>query len=328
MGPVRLVRDINGQPNIVGDGINVAQRIMAFADPSQILVSRSYYEAVSHISAQYTGMFHYQGSRTDKHVREHEIYAIGYPGDQTTRRMSVQKAGWAKLSALFSSRSRAVGYGRFALYAAVILVPLLFLMALLSEKNSSENTILASVETMQSAGYVVPPIETMANTAVSKTGGANPIKPPVTTQGTTVSDKANLKSLPGKAVQSKPESELLSKHKTDRAGKNAEGVAAVAEDTAKVPAAKKPGSASAFFPDLPGSSEPVKDSYLSLLCKEETQVFVDGVLRGKIGSAALTIVLKPGKHKLILTHAKFGFYSEEIDIDAGKTEHIKPKVCN
>jgi len=30
LGPVRLVRDINGQPNIVGDGINVAQRVMVF----------------------------------------------------------------------------------------------------------------------------------------------------------------------------------------------------------------------------------------------------------------------------------------------------------
>ena len=28
-------------------------------------------------------MFHYQGSRTDKHVREHEVYAIGYPGEFT-----------------------------------------------------------------------------------------------------------------------------------------------------------------------------------------------------------------------------------------------------
>ena len=39
LGPVRLVKDINGQPNIVGDGINVAQRVMGFADPGQILVS-------------------------------------------------------------------------------------------------------------------------------------------------------------------------------------------------------------------------------------------------------------------------------------------------
>src|SRR3954467_10877460 len=29
LGPVRLVRDINGQPNIIGDGINVAQRVMS-----------------------------------------------------------------------------------------------------------------------------------------------------------------------------------------------------------------------------------------------------------------------------------------------------------
>ena len=84
LGPVRLVRDINGQPNIVGDGINVAQRVMAFADASQILVSRAYFDAASRISPTYAGMFHYQGSRTDKHVREHEIYAIGYPGDKTS----------------------------------------------------------------------------------------------------------------------------------------------------------------------------------------------------------------------------------------------------
>lgn len=83
LGPVRLVKDINSQPNIVGDGINVAQRVMDFADIGQLLVSRSYYDAVSRISQEYAGMFHYQGSRTDKHVREHEVYAIGYPGEFT-----------------------------------------------------------------------------------------------------------------------------------------------------------------------------------------------------------------------------------------------------
>ncbi|MDO8991333.1 MAG: adenylate/guanylate cyclase domain-containing protein [Sideroxyarcus sp.] len=91
LGPVRLVKDINGQPNIVGDGINVAQRVMGFADPGQILVSRSYYDAVSRLSQEYAGMFHYQGSRTDKHVREHEVYAIGYPGDFTSTQRSLVK---------------------------------------------------------------------------------------------------------------------------------------------------------------------------------------------------------------------------------------------
>ncbi|MBA4381185.1 MAG: hypothetical protein C0406_01340 [Sideroxydans sp.] len=103
LGPVRLVKDINGQPNIVGDGINVAQRVMGFADPGQILVSRSYYDAVSRLSQEYAGMFHYQGSRTDKHVREHEVYAIGYPGDFTSTQRSIalkeeieHATGWRK----------------------------------------------------------------------------------------------------------------------------------------------------------------------------------------------------------------------------------------
>jgi len=77
LGPVKLVRDINGHPNIVGDGINVAQRIMSFARPGQIVVSRSFFDVVSVISDEYAKLFKYEGSRTDKHVREHEIYVVG-----------------------------------------------------------------------------------------------------------------------------------------------------------------------------------------------------------------------------------------------------------
>src|SRR5205809_963041 len=76
LGPVRLVKDINGQPNIIGDGINVAQRVMSFAEPGQILVSRSYYDVMARLSEDYAKLFHYEGAKTDKHVREHEVYAI------------------------------------------------------------------------------------------------------------------------------------------------------------------------------------------------------------------------------------------------------------
>ena len=77
LGPIKLIRDINGQPNIVGDGINVAQRIMSFARPGQVVVSRSYFGVVSVVSEEYSQLFKYEGSRTDKHVREHEIYIVG-----------------------------------------------------------------------------------------------------------------------------------------------------------------------------------------------------------------------------------------------------------
>jgi len=77
LGPVKLIRDINGQPNIIGDGINVAQRIMSFSPTGKIVVSRSYYDVVSVISDEYSTLFSYDGSRTDKHVRDHEIYLVG-----------------------------------------------------------------------------------------------------------------------------------------------------------------------------------------------------------------------------------------------------------
>ena len=82
LGPVRVVSDINGRPNIIGDGINVAQRVMSFAEPNQILVSRSYYEVTSRLTKEITGMFSYSGIRQDKHVREHEVYLIRSSADE------------------------------------------------------------------------------------------------------------------------------------------------------------------------------------------------------------------------------------------------------
>jgi class 3 adenylate cyclase len=85
LGPVRLVKDINGQMNIIGDGINVAQRVMTFAQAGQLLVSRSFYEVVSCLSLDYASLFSYVGARTDKHVREHEVYSVSIGTDAARR---------------------------------------------------------------------------------------------------------------------------------------------------------------------------------------------------------------------------------------------------
>ena len=82
LGPVRRVKDLNGQVNVIGDGINAGQRVMSFAAPNQILVSRSYYEVVSRLSDEYAALFHYQGVRQDKHVREFTVYEITVGSDR------------------------------------------------------------------------------------------------------------------------------------------------------------------------------------------------------------------------------------------------------
>jgi class 3 adenylate cyclase len=107
LGPVKLVRDINGHPNIVGDGINVAQRIMSFSQPGQIVVSRSFYDVVSVISDEYGKLFKYEGSRTDKHVREHEIYIVG----ESDAAFSQAKAGMEDRAAATNPKARGPGVG-------------------------------------------------------------------------------------------------------------------------------------------------------------------------------------------------------------------------
>src|SRR5205085_7578588 len=76
LGPVHVSRDINGQENVIGDGINVAQRIMSFAQPGQLFVSRTFYDTVQLLSGDYATMFQPIGGRTDKHARTPEVFAV------------------------------------------------------------------------------------------------------------------------------------------------------------------------------------------------------------------------------------------------------------
>ena len=76
LGPVSLVKDINGQVNMLGDGINSAQRVMSFASKSQVYVSRTYFDFVFSLSNEYNELFRYRGSQQDKHGREFQVYEL------------------------------------------------------------------------------------------------------------------------------------------------------------------------------------------------------------------------------------------------------------
>lgn len=76
LGPVSLMKDLNGSDNVIGDGINVAQRVMSFAGSGELLVSRVFYDIVSRLSDDYASMFKMEGSRTDKHERAHDLYSV------------------------------------------------------------------------------------------------------------------------------------------------------------------------------------------------------------------------------------------------------------
>lgn len=91
LGPVKIVEDINGQRNTVGDGINVAQRVMNFAKANQLLVSRSYFDVVSCLSEEYPKMFNFLGLYEDKHVRKHGIYEVMSLNDRVNTELVKEK---------------------------------------------------------------------------------------------------------------------------------------------------------------------------------------------------------------------------------------------
>lgn len=125
LGPVRLVKDLNGQMNIIGDGINVAQRVMSFSRPGQLLVSRSFYEVVSCLSRDYANLFRHEGSRTDKHVRAHEVYAV-VGATPTPRRLDEAHARSARVPP--GAAGWLVGIGPLGLRrTSLVVAPVLFM---------------------------------------------------------------------------------------------------------------------------------------------------------------------------------------------------------
>lgn len=336
LGPVRLVRDINGQPNIVGDGINVAQRVMGFADAAQILVSRSYYDAVSRLSPQYAGMFHYQGSRTDKHVREHEVYAIGYPGDQTTQR-------GRKLSAVadraeYSILGRAKSVWRFAasnldaliehpvnsfqqanlkqraFYVGIVAVPLALVTVLLTSLMRDEVA-------------PVPPASVGELVGSTHQPGSAVVRVPA---GSDAKTFGAVQEQPGSAVA--PVSAVA----------DAKAIGAVQEQPSTKPEPKEVAEASkpknkvkrpekqARNGTKPKAVSEIKSTkvgtFVSVDCKG-AELFIDGTRKGRISSLPLTVRVLPGKHAVIVSHVK-GVYSQDVIFDAGKTVQLNPDFCN
>lgn len=90
LGPIKIVLDVNGDKSTLGEGINCAARIMDFAGPGQIFVSRSFYEVIGCLSQEYAELFAYLGKRADKHVREFDVYEVAPAHGGATSRHAIQ----------------------------------------------------------------------------------------------------------------------------------------------------------------------------------------------------------------------------------------------
>ena len=72
LGTMQAPSELNGKLSIVGESIVEAKRMMSFAKPNQILVSRPYYEMASELSQEISQLFEYH----DMHANEQDIYSV------------------------------------------------------------------------------------------------------------------------------------------------------------------------------------------------------------------------------------------------------------
>jgi len=331
LGPVRLVRDINGQPNIVGDGINVAQRVMGFAEAGQILVSRSYYDAVSRLSPQYAGMFHYQGSRTDKHVREHEVYAIGYPGDKTA-----QAAGG---DAGQATEPRAEPAWRVKLGNAVQVMRERFRQAEPEQRNLF--VVVAAIVPVLVAGVVV--LKLVHNSKAPALSGTDQVRVASSAQPASAVVPEDVVAHPVEhgvpaTGQARPDATPRQDMKKVADGKPpaAKKAPEARVDSRKAAEHAKPAetqphkgttteSGKGWFA---GSTEaPPLDARITVTCDPGTQVFVDGAQKGKLTSGVLSVDVTSGKHMVIVNSVKGEIHTQSVELEPHKTVNIKPKFC-
>ena len=296
LGPVRLVKDINGQPNIIGDGINVAQRVMGFAQPGQILCSRSFYEVVSCLSEGYGRLFHYEGSRTDKHVREHEIYTV-QASTASLQRSAIARSGDGK------SASSAIMLDRLTQTAAVV----------------SDN--LRRKPRLGTGVAVVAILSVAVGLRLARQPAAAPVPtippaPPKVAAAPATSPAAPRKfEAPAKPAAAKP--------------------ATPPAKQAAAPARPKPVARQPLAPAFDDETSSVPETVASVPTPATVsfaiapwgEVHINGKMRG-ISPPLRNVDLPPGRHRIEIRNAGFPPHIEIVDAKSGGRIRIRHKFQN
>lgn len=311
LGPVKLVKDINGHPNIIGDGINVAQRIMSFARPGQIVVSRSYYDVVSNLAGEYAKLFSYEGSRTDKHVREHEIYVVGHHegalqkakdgmrdrASSTTPNQAARRTGTHGAAGGIGSSTVTLTIPSFVqdrkkltmLIVGMSVFVLILLILFVTKKPSTPDGMVAATP----------------SSSAEPAKAAEPAKP--------APDAAKAPEPTKPAEPAKPEANVLDPKPSPSQIPAAAPPEAPKKDAPKAePVKADPPKASADKND-PAKAAGAPPATLVFSIQPWGEIFVDGKSRG-VTPPMKSLKLSPGKYKLEVKNTTFPVHAENLDL--------------
>jgi len=303
LGPVKLVKDINGHPNIVGDGINVAQRIMSFARPGQIVVSRSYYDVVSNLATEYAKLFTYEGSRTDKHVREHEIYVVGHSEGALKKAQDSMKDRAVSTSTNVKRTASAAAPGSSTVTLTIPgFVQDKKKLVMVAGGLAIVVGILGILVATKKSGDADPAPVMASAPAIS-----SPARPPEAPKAEPASGVADVKTEPAKVNGAKPDAAKPEAGKTDAAKPDAAKTPAAPAktDAAKVDAAKtEPAKPAA--PAVPPAT-------VVFAVQPWGEIFVNGKSSG-VSPPMKSLKLAPGKYKIEIRNTTFATHTENLDV--------------
>jgi hypothetical protein len=266
---------------------------------------------MARLSEDYAKLFHYEGAKTDKHVREHEVYAISSAPGSLKRTIPVPAPRQAmRLPSLRLPRILKLSPQRWPEVLAVnsklfVVAPLAFTLIVgtgviaRSHRNDDDVKLAPVIQAPRAA--LAPKVEAVPPkpSPVESTPAARPIEP--------------------RAEEPKPApKEPKVSHRPKGQEKAAVQTARAAEPEMAAPAAApKPRDAETVATIAPAP----RDAAVNIIALPWAEVFIDGTRQG-VSPPLKVIALKPGKHRVELRNGSFPPHVQTVELRPGSEINI------
>jgi len=272
---------------------------------------------MARLSEDYAKLFHYEGAKTDKHVREHEVYAIGAAPSNLQRTMPAPK----QATRLQSLRLPKLGWpikpgwtGAFAVNSKLLVAaPLAFTLIVGSgviartyRNSNSEMKPATSVAVQQ------PRVTEASDTdsAPGKAATAEPAAAPETPPG--------LQEPRPQTVAREPKPRPKAKEPSAAPRASAAVQTARVKDVEAPPKAKEVATLPKARDPEPVATAPAspRDAVINVVALPWAEVYVDGARQG-VSPPLRSIPIRPGKHRVELRNTSFPTYVETVELKSG-----------
>jgi PEGA domain-containing protein len=281
---------------------------------------------VERISEDYAQLFAYQGSRTDKHVREHEIYEVASSGsealDLATRRHLARPAGRSALADMAESAqaspeptrktllgNRTLAYGG-VLASALVLVGALAVHLMGTEDKASAPKIIR-------ATHAPPKPVEQPVVPVAVTEPPAPVPEPIAVQPEKAPEQVKPAAAKVRKETGTRKLALAQKHEAPRETRTQP------KPAAETPAVEEPAQPA---PPAPSTAKaPAGPTALVMLAISPWgEVLVDGKSMG-VSPPMTELELAPGSYRIEIRNGGFKPYQEIYQLGSNQTIKIKYK---